>query len=995
MALSMQFSFAQEKTITGKVTEEGLPIPGVNVVVKGTTRSTQTDFDGNFAIKASAGEVLEFMFVGMKTKVVTVGASSAVNVIMETDAYELSGVVVEGYRQTTKTKSNIASTTINAESIEGRPNASFVQTLQAQIPGLSISTGSGQPGSSSTIILRGVGSINGSIEPLFVIDGVPQNGDIFRSLNPNEIQSVSVLKDAGATSIYGNRGANGVIVVKTKMGKFNTGLNFTYVATTGVSEMQSHKYNMMSAQELLSIEKVRGIGMGASMSQSEIDAYSVNTDWSDVFFRTGVQQSHTLSISGGGENLASFTSLGYSETQGILINTDLQKFNFRNNVTGKTNNGKFSYGSNININFSKRNEGSNIGTSDVNQNYVLGALISAPYVDKGLYTTSSDLSDLYESNGTLLYTPLMLMDKAKYFKYTTDELKAIASLNGMYKITDDLSVLSTLGVDYRHDVTNMFDPANTFNSNLFVADGQIGGSDQNVNTRVLLANVNAQLRYQKTFAEKHTIEGSVFTEYFKAHYRTFGFLKRGLDPKTGTPGNDTGYVPFDSANPSWYLPTVSASVINAGLFSYFGQVDYDYDSRFGFSGTLRRDASYRFNTTNKWGTFWSVAGRWNIDKESFMENSVFDVLKLRASYGTTGNQNISGESMFNLPSASRSLYGSATGYANQLGYGVLTLGNDALKWETIYQGNIGLDFELFNHKLRGSIDVYEKTTKDLYQPIRISAVNAITSINANFGDLRNRGAELLLSYDVIKNDNLSLSLNFNGAYNKNEVTTMPEENSWDGSSLTTNFVGDLLNQFYVIPYAGVNRLNGNLLFLDTQGNYTETPDLTTDRRKTGKSAIPVYHGGFGFDLDYKGFFLSTLFSYVGDIYRMDWDYEGLMDAPNIGQFNLSADVLNYWTPTNTVTSIPSLTASNLATDDYSDRFLYDASYVRLRNVSFGYNFPKKMLGESFSSLKLFVQGENLHTWSKWKGWDAESTRGADVNAYPTPKMVTFGVEVKF
>jgi len=997
LAFVVQITFAQEKTVSGTVTdEEGLPLPGVNVIIQGTESGTQTDFDGNFSIETEVGEVLEFSFVGLTTQEITVGQSNTLDIVMVSNAEALGEVVVQAYRTTTQKKSNVASSTVTASTIEGRPNANFIQTLQSQVPGLNIQTGSGQPGASSTVVIRGIGSINGSIEPLYVIDGVPQNGDNFRSLNPNEIASISVLKDAGATAIYGNRGANGVIIVETKRGSYNSDLEITYIGTTGFTQIQGNDYDLLDARGLLRLENQQGVGRGSTLTEEEINNYDVNTDWNDYFFRTGVSQSHTLNLSSGSKNLSSFTSIGYFNQEGILENTDLNRFTFRNNLNGKSDNGKFSYGTSLSVNFSKRNEATSLGTGGVNQNYVLGANNSAPYISPSTYTGSEDLLDLYNSDGTLLYTPLMLIDKLNTFSNEYQEIKSIANVNASYKITDNLTASTRFGLDYTQNVRSVFQSGNSFNSFLFLDPGQeFGGTDSNSMSRQMIANSTTQLSYTNTF-DKHSIEVSAFTEYVKAHLRGFGFTQTGLDPKSSAPYAGTGYIGYDG-NP-YYVPSVNANKTDAGLFSYFGYADYDYDTTFGFSGTLRRDASYRFNTTNRWGTFWSVSGRWNLEAMDFMNGSAFDVLKLRASYGKTGNQNILGESIFAAPNASRDIYGSTPGYANNQALGIFSLGNDTLKWEEIFQANIGIDYELFNSRIRGSFDVYQKTTKDLYQSVGLSAINAITEIDANFGELRNRGVELAVKGDVIRNDDLRVTLNFNGSYNENEIVDVPSETgtNWDGESLTAITEGRSLNEYYVLKYAGVNPVNGNLLFYDADGNLTENPDPAIDRQYTGENFFPKFQGGFGFDIDYKGFYATSLFSFVTNTYRYDYDYSGLVDPSNIGIFNLSEDILRAWTPENTSTDIPALNASNRDLEQFSDRFLKDASYLRMRYLTVGYNFQPQFLENTFlKSAKVFAQGENLFTWTKWRGWDAESNRSADQYQYPTPRIYSIGLELKF
>lgn len=1022
LAFFIQFSFAQEKTITGVVNDDkGMPIPGVNVVIEGTKQGVQTDFDGKYTITAAVGQKLVFSFISYATQTITVGASSAITVTLLEDSRLIDEIVVEGYRTTTRATSNIASTTITSKTIEGRPNANFIQTLQGQVPGLNISTGSGQPGSGSTVILRGLGSINGNVEPLYVIDGVPLNSDNFKSLNPNDIESLSVLKDAGATSIYGNRGANGVIIVKTKRGGFESPLSIKYVGTTNFTTIQNNDYNVMNSRQLLTLERGLGRGWGSNggvngtpMTDEQIGAYDVNTDWRDQFFRTGVGQNHVLSLTSGGKNLSSFTSIGYFNQEGILRGTDLQRFNFRNNLSGKSNNDKFTYNTSLTFNYSKNSQAASVGTGSVNYNPLALANSGAPYIDPRWYNGSGDdLANWYANGvrpdgvgytngqGTLGLAPLILLNRLETGAILTDEVKAIANTQLGYKLTDELTLGASIGIDYTDNVTLDYESPNSWTRILFDGDKYQGRGQQYVGLqsesyiRQFNFNMNTSLNYTKRFGENHTIDASVFTEYYKAHSKSFSYTQNGLDPKVWEPGNGAGYVPFDPNTPTFYLPEVASGKSVAGLFSYFGSVDYDYAQRFGLSATVRRDASYRFSDSNKWGTFWSVSGRWNIDKESFMQDTPFNMLKLRASYGTTGNQNILGQSIFSAPNYTRTLFASVRGYQNQLTYIASQIGNADLKWETVEQANIGLDVEVWKGRLRGNFDVYRKTTKDLYLSAPISAINGQYTLDGNYGDLRNSGVEALISYDVVRSDDFRLTLTFNGSYNKNEILSIPDGEFDNG--LTIDKVGGQLNQFYLIKYAGVNPTNGNLLFYTKDGQLTENPNPETDRRLTGKTGLtPKYQGGFGFEVNYKGFYATTQFNYVADIWRFDYDLEGLQDPSDIGITNKSTDLLNAWTVDNRITDIPSLSLTNKGVDADSDRYLRDASYVRLRFATIGYEFPKEMLQKSpFTAVKAFVQGENLATWSKWRGWDAESSRLADQYQYPTPKIFSVGLELQF
>ncbi|MEO9512584.1 MAG: SusC/RagA family TonB-linked outer membrane protein [Flavobacteriaceae bacterium] len=992
-------ALAQEKNISGTITDQsGLPLPGVSVVISGTSNGTQTDFEGNYSITGNVGQVLRFSYIGQTTVQRTIGSSTTINVQMEDDAEALQEVVVQGYRTSTKEKSSIASVTISSETITSRPNANFAQTLSGQVAGLNITTSSGQPGGNTNINLRGVGSVNGNTEPLFIIDGAPVDEDNFRSLNSNDIASISVLKDAGATAIYGNRGANGVVIIKTRTGSFNQDTKISYTAQLSFNSLQNNDYDLMNAQEQLTLERDFGNGRGVGLTDAEIAA-SPDFDWVDFFFDTGLTQSHTLNITSGGENVNVFTSLGYFDQEGILQSSGLKRFNIRNNISGKSANDRFKYTSNFSINYSESDEPNNIGGSGINRNYVLGAYQSVPYITPDDYTNGEALlSPLSFAN-----TPLFLLDRLLTYTREEAELKIIGSFNASYNLTDDIKASITLSGDFTDEHLLSAEGPTSFNALLFGggANPTSGVQNQFV-TRTFNYNQVLSLNYLKTIG-KHTIDFGLYSEYFKAHYRFFGFTENGLNPKTFYPGDGDGFV-SDNGDNDFFVDVASADILNAGLFSYFGQLDYDFDTRLGITGTIRRDASSRFSSSNRWGTFWSVAGRWNISNESFMEDSVFDVLKLRGSYGTTGNQNIVDATGQFAPFAAADLYldlfTTGTGYAGLNSIIPAQLGNPILKWEEIEQANIGLDFEIFNRRLRGSIDGYIKTTKDLFQDTPLSAINGQTELEANVGSLENKGIDLTLNYNLLQGgaDGINISIGLNGNYNKQENLEIPTEDGTivEVGSLTGRQVGGPLNEYFVYRYSRVNPENGNLLFLTTDGEETEDPNVDTDRVWLGKNIYPDYQGGFTFDLDYKGFFLSTQFNYVIGVDRYDFDLSGFQDPTSIGQFRHSSDILRAWTPDNTVTDIASLTASNLSLIGNSDRYLTSADYLRLRFVQVGYSIPPKVLENTwFTNIRLFANAENLVTFSEWRGFDAETVLSTGSREYPSPRIYSFGLEFGF
>lgn len=989
-------SLSAQKTITGTIIdEEGIPLIGANVLVKGTTVGTIADIDGSYSIDVPVGfDMLVCSYTGYITQEIPIDGRDVIDITLAQNAQLIDEVVVVGYKTQTKPRSNVATQVISSRTIEARPNASIVQTLQGQVAGLNITTSSGQPGADSQINLRGVSSINGNTEPLFIIDGTPVDEDNFRSINPNEIESVSVLKDAGATAIYGNRGANGVIVMKTKRGSYNTGLKFNYNVLVGQASRQPDDYDLMNAQELLLLENRFGAGRGSTITEDSISRV-VGTDWLDFFFRDPITQQHNLSVSTGGELFNSFTNFGYMDQQGILETSGLKRYNLRTNLNGKSADGKFRFGTNLSLNYSTNDEPNNIGGTGINRNLVLGAYTSVPYVSIDEYTNGAGLL----SPLTFANTPLFLYDLTRTFTRVEKEIKAIGSINAAYDITDFLTFNSNIGADFTNQNFLRSESPESFNALLFAETGNnTPGFQQQINTQVFSYNWLNSLNFSKTFNDVHGLEVGVYTEYFRAFYDTFGYFAEGLDPRTFAPGDGSGFVDDNAAN-DFFVDDATSNKLFAGLFSYFAAADYDYNSKYGFGVTIRRDASYRFSESNRWGTFYSFSGRWNLDQEEFMANMPFDLLKLRGSWGKTGNQRIvdSGGFLnyFGGPDLTESFFGTGPGYGGQNSLFLSQIGNTTLRWETVTQANIGLDFELFRSRLRGAIDVYSKTTDDLFQSRPVSAINSVTSINANTGSLRNSGFDLNIAYDVLTSTNgLNLELFFNTNYNKQEVLDLPTP---DGQIIAGNTVtreGSILNEYWVYRYAGVNPANGNLLFLDADDNLTESPSPDTDRVFTGQNIFPDYFGSFGANFSYKGAYLEMQFNYTIGVDRFDFDYSDVIDPTSIGQFRMSRDLLRAWENEGDITDIPSLRATNLALDANSDRFLQSSDYVRLRFVRAGYNFPAKMLPDGISKLNLFANAENLFTWTGWRGYDAESANSTS-RRYPSPRILSLGLDIGF
>ncbi|TDX84758.1 TonB-linked SusC/RagA family outer membrane protein [Epilithonimonas xixisoli] len=947
---------------------------------------------------------------------------------------EIDEVVVLGYSKvTTKPKDISANTTISSEVLENRPNVSFLNSLQGSAPGVTIASSSGSPGSAKIdVVIRGVSSLNASTDPLIVIDGVPTNANQFRNLNPEDIDAVSILRDAAATSIYGNRGANGVIIVKTKVGKFNSPLTVSYNSTTGVSVLPTNRYNLANAKEFLTIQKNLGVNiLGDSqqdMTYEEIDNYKTDTNWTKEFFRPDITLQHNVNATFGGENTSVYSSLGYLSQGGMVPSTDFQRMTFRNNITGKSKNSRFSYNAQVGLAYSKRNqliqETNSAVNNNVIQNPLQGALLGNPALKANIANTGLELFNILTQNGTITapnydrYGTYVLQEilRNKSVFHQIQETTIFAGATLSYKLTDKWSISNRSGVDYKNTNGDTGRDPKGYLARI-VAFGTVnanfanpyGGHEQIYAGREMNFNSVTSTNYNFELGENHTFDFGAYLEYTKVHYLYSSQTKNGLDERVWSMGTGKGYVDpqVDLTNPNnpqiRYNSTALASKVDAGSLAYFATLDYDYAGKYGITGLIRRDGTYRFAKDYRWGTFWSAGARWNIDQENFMSDSGFQMLKLRGSYGTQGNQNVlapnyGSNALLVGANLIRDVLAVGTSYNNNdAGFTIDQLGNPLLQWEEIAQANIGLDFKTLNGKLEGNIDFYNKQTSRLFTGIQVSAINGLTEYDGNLGGIRNRGVELLLRYNMFNKEDFKLSVFANGSYNKNTITDL-QIPLLRGSLI--NEVGGTVYQWNVVPYLGIDPETGKMQYMDASGNTITTNPTEGDRRATGKNYFPAYIGGFGFNAEYKGFFLDTLFSFQADYYRTDnqeyWAYLGQGYA--MDGYNVSAHLLNAWTPDNKITDIPSwevLKANDNSST--SDRFLRDASFLRFKSLMLGYTLPKKFTDRTFiKGMKIFVQGENIYLWRKeYNGFDPEGLGTFPLGSYPNPRTISIGTSIQF
>lgn len=988
--------FAQT-TVRGKVTDsrDGTPLQGITVKAKGEKTSVVTAADGSFELKVSAAKSVEISSVGYFGQSLAIGDGN-LSVKLEKDTKGLSEVVVTGYSTKLKRANTGSSSTVTIDDVRTQPIASFDQLLQGQAPGLNVKAGSGQPGRSADVVIRGKGSVNGSTSPLYVVDGIEVRGGDFSTMNQSDFESVTILKDAASTAIYGSRGANGVIVVTTKKGKSGK-LKLSYDVQYGNSKLPKNQLKLMNTQEKLDFEQNPDLGNNPWGRSDEDFASlrSVNTNWDDYVFQKGKTISHQISASGGNEKTTFYTSASYLNQEGVVIETGLKRYTGRINIAHKENNIKI--GANLSGGWSDF-----VGTAEGDQsvasplNTVIWALpYEKPYTETGAYTLS--IQDPFWLNP---------IEELKVNKDNSWQIKSTGNIYLEYNIPfiKNLTYRINAGGDYsqneEYSVTkNGTQRAALTAPNPTRENGEISRSLDRRFRYTVTNNLNYKTILDQ--AGEHTLGVSLFTEFVKTKGRAFGFTGYGLlspfdNEAAITQGtSENNFIPqifgADRANSlSNFFPS------NSALMSYFGSVDYGFKNRYFLTLTGRTDGSSRLAKAKRWTKYGSVAAAWVISDESFFKVPAINSLKLRVSYGSVGNQTGIGDFPYLQQYGGRTYGGVST-------LQVTRLGNPDLTWEKRRTTNIGIDFALLKNRLTGTLEFYNSLTTDLYfSPFIPSTSGGSGTILGNSGSMENKGIDFSIGVRILDGKNLKWSIDANYSYNKNTIKSLPDGQDFQLSkSFQALKVGKPLNTFYLVEYLGVNPENGSSQFRDisTKG-VTETYD-PKNNQFLGTSDAP-HNGGFTNTISYRGIELSAfvVFSRGNYIYnnaRLNVENSGYVSS------GFSRNALNAWTKPGQITNFPVLTET---TESNTTRFLEKGDFWRLRNVMLSYSLPRKLLDRAkIQGFRIFVQGQNLYTNFKFQGWDPEvsTINDADVNSsasvsgaqYPALKTITAGINLTF
>ncbi|AIM38137.1 membrane protein [Sphingobacterium sp. ML3W] len=1018
---SMSHLHAQQRNVQGRVTDAvtGKPLAAVSVQVSGQSSGTTTNQNGEFTLQSptSTDALIEFSYIGYETQRVKADGAN-LSIALQITSQNLDEVVVVAYG--TSKRSNITGSvsTISSKAIENRQVSSISKALEGQIPGLQSVASSGQPGTDAAIRIRGIGSINASSAPLFVVDGNPFAGDI-NSINPNDIQSISVLKDAASSALYGSRGANGVIIITTKSGRSseNTAINLNF--TQGYSGRAVRDYDQVSTDDYFQMywEALRNKNLtnGLTAAQAATNATnSVITDlnknpygsafpqpvgldgklvpgaktlwndpWSDVLQRTGVRTQGDLSFSGGGTNNTYYISGGYLNDQGIAIESGFKRYNVRANIDGKMK--------------SWLNAGVNIAGSSTQQKYPQSEdsntaniinftrLVPSFYP---YYERADDGSFVLDAQGNKVYdfgryrpsgaTPKsnlaasLPLDKNDIQR---ENLSTRAYLEAV--ISDNFKFRSTYSLDYLN--SNTHDYQNPTIGDAVESKGYVYKS----NVRTVGQTWNNILTFDKQF-DLHHVNILAGQEYYAFNSANMNGSRQGFV----LPGF---YEPVAASQ----LNNFTGSSVDYRLLSFLGRAEYNYDNRYYFSTSLRTDGSSRFAPETRWGTFWSVGGSWKIAQENFLKDvSKLNQLTLRASYGGQGNDNLG------TYYAYQGLYT----IANSLGEGgtvTSRLPTPDLKWETNLNFNVGLDVAAFQNRVSMTVEYFNRQSKDLLFTMPMPLSTGFTGYDANIGSVQNRGVDIDIHTIPVLTENFRWNLDVNLSHYKNKVTALPDNNKSIVTGTRILRVGGSIDDFYMREWAGVNPENGlpQWYLADEQGNKTD--QKTSEYGKAGNfvvgSSLPDIIGSVQNSFTYKNFDLAAMVSFSLGGKILDNDYVQLMHTGNNPGRAWSAEMLNHWTPENTVTDVPKLTTDNLSWTSASTRFLYDATYARLKNVSLGYSIPTEVTKRAgISKLRVFATAENLFTLYGHQGMDPEQTiNGATYFRYPAMRTISGGVQVIF
>ncbi|MGE4289430.1 MAG: SusC/RagA family TonB-linked outer membrane protein [Salinivirgaceae bacterium] len=985
--LGIQLVSAQPRTITGTVTsaEDGVSLPGVSVSVKGTTIGTITNMDGNYTLGISAeAKTLVFSFVGMKTQEVEIGSQSLINVSLASEVIGVEEVIIVAYGVEKREAKTGSVTSVKGESLTELPATSIDKVLTGKMAGVQITSNTGQPGASSQIRIRGTSSINAGNDPLWVVDGIPimngnqsyftNTGNAIASINPNDIESVTVLKDAAAASVYGSRAANGVILITTKSGKSGRA-KFQARAKMGVSQLANdNKFRVMNGQELLGFQRQAIINAGVNPDDPFGKYYrpmtliqGEQTNWMDHFTRLGTMQEYEINASGGNDKGKFYTSLSYHDNEGVFYGVDFNKITARVNSDYKLTE-KLEVGARVNMTYTEGNDVAMQSLYYVNPAFAGMTILpwSKPYDELGRH----NINIPENSNTNPRFSAENDQQFEKQYHFQGSYFLSWKPIEGLELKSNNASE-TVFGEGRRYWAPDY--------------GGTTGTLQSSVLKYVQLTTSNTA-SYRKTIADVHSVYALFGQEAMQRKYNYYYIYSPDVDvsipyPNTSVAATDYGGYGYNART----------------LLSFFGILEYNYNSKYYAKSSMRYDGSSLFGANKKWGLFYSLSASWNLHNEAFLENvSMLDILKLRVSYGINGNDNI----------AAYRAYGvyASTAYNGGVGMRPSRPSNDDLSWERNATINGGLDFGFLQGKINGSLDMYQRLTEDMLLSKQVPQTSGFSTNFMNIGSLQNRGVEFQIDGEIVKTNDLNVTVGFNIAFNKTKLLDLGdvEEMSYTDPDGTTwnrlkHVVGKSMYTFYLKDYYGVNPSNGEALWRTADG--TLTNDYNKAQYIYAGSPEPKFTGGFNMAVNWKGLSLSALLEFKQGNKVLIGENRYVNADGNQMSMNQSASSLNYWKkPGDTgVNPKPIAGTSSNSYAFESTRWLEDGSYLRIKDISLSYSLPasitKKM---KLGGLKVYTSAYNLFTFHDVDFWDPE--RGVDgmgYGIYPMTKTFIGGLEITF
>jgi TonB-linked SusC/RagA family outer membrane protein len=978
LALFVFAANAQNRTIAGKVTDDkGQPLLGASVTIKGTQSSVVTNADGTFSINVPAGsKTISFSSVGFVSQDVSIGTRSVINAAMSSQDKSLEEVVVIGYGSGKRKSDVVGSVTkIGGEKVQERPSANAFDALQGKVAGLQVYTSSGEPSASSSVRINGVGSLTAGSTPLYVMDGIPISPGTIVSLNAEDFESITVLKDASATSIYGSRAANGVIYITSKKGKINNSqitLQTQYSVSNLIGTTNDYFNSFMNTKELTDFWVATNYRTQAQVT-TLLAQFPNDTRWSDVYYKKNVPTYQSnLSISGGGGKTTYYISGGFFKQEGMAYRSDFKRYNLRSNINSNVNNW-LTVGMNLASGFDNR-QTNPYGTNSTNRG--LGFL-AQPF-----YSPVDATGKEYELiPGWGRYHPNYLSQKVRS---QSENLQLNPS--GYIQITPmkNLIFKAQAGIE-AYDFTT-----STVQLPSFLGSINNGSASESY-TREVTKTFTNTLEYKFTLANKHTITALAGQEFIGNRLKSFN-------------GSSTGQTDdrlvLISNGPS--NRNAGSSMTEYSYLSYFGRINYDLNKKYYLDLSIRQDQSSRFGKDNRTANFWSVGARWNAKKENFLQDvNWLSDLVLRASIGTSGNSAIGNYD--NLALVGTNQYDGQTGFGLAAG----NPGNPELAWEQQRIMNLGVSFSLFR-RANFEIEYYEKLTTNMLLLVPFPYTSGYANVQTNVGGLKNNGFNVTFDVDVISNKNAYLTPYVNFNYNKEKITELFQGRQYyiipnTGVSWA---VGQPVSYFYPV-FSGINTQTGLPewylpnsnpdLIVNTQtdkSKVTSTFNTTGLQQNTGIKRYPPFTGGFGLNSGYKGFFLQCDFSFAQGKYLINNDRYFFENPNQFAGFNQSRVILDYWKNPGDVARFPK---NGVQFTQFDSRLIEDASFIRLKGLTVGYNVPQTVVKKSkfMTSAKFYVTGRNLMTITNYTGPDPEIDSNITLGANPNTRQVAVGLDIQF